>query len=432
MRKPFASPESVVPWDELWSLDFSQVDFDAPVLVRVGDVEITQSDFRRMFCLQYANAYNLARCSEAVARGLAAERGNEYMLTDELYDELLAYQAAQGGESLLERVSKLATQSVLPPTLARKTHQLMLASLVYNTVGGSVDDLSPILLEAFQRFGGESTSIEDESGGDGVRFMSIDNLREVWTRLHSADEYDERTFDIRQLSGLTSLLGAVQQGLRNFDLGALTWSFLDAPMPDDVYLRIALAKVSKDDTAMAPWKSGGDVVDVRVDEVWPYISENLDPDAEEEALRQLVWFKVLRADLEGRGLMPEPEESVRRFVEYHIAQSGTLFDSVFTANAEGFPTIHHYRAVVALREAFSNSLPDGWDSPEVQRPFYVKNRFFIERWNPSLDFAYFPALRWVPLDDGSVQLSRDWDAALTDAQNARGRAKVLRQDFRDI
>jgi hypothetical protein len=431
--KGMASKDSVVPLEEAWSLDFTQVDFDAPIVLRVGDVEITQADLRRMLCFEIGRSYHLARFTEAIALSQANRRGNSHELSNALYEELLAEAARRENVTLEEKKTSLAMQAQLPAQLGLDVHRRMTASLIYNAVGGEVDDLPIKLLDALRFVGPkdpEGNPIVDEQNRP-QSYMTVLELREAWSRVHSAQQYEGRELDITKLSSLTQVLAALQVGMRNQELAQRCWTFLDTPMPDDVLLRIAVGDIDPEEGAVAPWLLGGEVVDVRVDEIWPSIEPFLAQSAREDALRKLVWFRYLAHSLGSLGVLPPAEESFARFVGKSEELAPTMFDLTFTAQSQGYPTIHHYRLVQRLFEGQRALLPAGWNEESIQRPFFEANRFFIERWNPQLLFAYFPALRYTEDANGGVTPRLDFDAALAEARAIKGKV-ALGQDFEQL
>jgi|GEM_PF-6946096 len=429
--KSMASPESVVPWEDGWRIDLEGVDLEADVVARVGDIEITQVDLRRAVCLEVLRSYNLGIFSEAIARAQSFARGNQYELEDELYQQLLERQALQSGMTIDQRRSGLALQAMLPPDLAERTHRAMLASLVYNVVGGSVDELPSMILAAFRQaspIGPDGENLESLDEERGV-FATLVKLREVWQRLNSSDAYDERTEDLDKMAALLQLQTVFQQGARNRDVGVLCWSFLDqAAMEDDVYMRISVAPLDPDEEPVAPWLHGGEVVDLRVSDVWPSIGAYIDEVKVQEVLESLAWYQVVRAALERDGALDTDEEAFAVAAKEHLSLVGSLNDSIFTAQSLGYPTLHHHRVAERYMRCFRTTLEDDWDSPEVQRSFFEKNRFFVERWNPQLEFAYFPALDFT---DETSEWGVDWDRAKEAAQSMKGRV-ALGQDFRQL
>lgn len=431
--KSMASKDSIVPWEDLWSLDLEAIDLDAPVLVEIGDLKITQNELRRMICIEVLETYNLAVLSEEVARALSFARGNTQELSPELYDELVERQGALSGMTSEQRGVQLSMQTRTPPEMAAETHRRMLASLVYNVVGGAVDDLPAMILLNMRRSnprGADGENVETLEGGKGAMGTLVE-LRETWNRIHSAAEYDARDEDLNKLSGIVSLQAAFQQGARNRDLGLRCWTFLDREaMDDDVYMRISLADLDDEEIPIAPWLHGGDTVDLRVSEMWPRVSEFLDEAQLEQSLVNLVWYRVLGGALNDAGYMASDEEAFQRAAESHLELMGALNDTVFTSQTQGYPTVHHYRAAQRLMRAQTAALPAGWDDEAVQRPFFNKNRFFIERWNPQLEFAYFPALD-LENTASEGEWSIDWDGALEKARTMKGRV-ALGQDFKQL
>lgn len=428
--KSMASPDSVVPWTEGWRLDLEQVDLEGDIVVTVGDVEITQADLRRMVCLEVLRNYNLGVFSEAIAEAQSLARGNPYTLDDTLYEQILERQAMKDGMTVAERRSGLAMQSMLPPDLAEKTHRAMLASLVYNVVGGAVDELPTMILAAMRQaspVGPDGERYEDSS--DKSIISTLVKLREVWQRLNSAESYDDRETDLDQIAALLQLQTVFQQGARNRDLGLLCWSFLDQEaMDDDVYMRVSVAPIDSEEEPIAPWLHGGEVIDLRVSDVWPSIGEYIDEVKVQEVLEALVWYRVVRASLEEQNVLDSDEEAFAVAAAQHLSLVGALNDSIFTSQSQGYPTLHHFRVAERFMRCHRALLEDGWDSAETQREFFEDNRFFVERWNPQLEFAYFPALDF---EAETNQWSVDWDRALESAQSMKGRV-ALGQDFRQL
>jgi hypothetical protein len=430
--KAMASPESIVAWDDLWSLDLDAIDLTAPVLVEIGDLKITQNELRRMACLEVLETYNLAVLTEEVAKALSFARGNPYEFDEAMYEELVERQTTLAGLSREERGSQLAMQTRTPPEVAEETHRRMLAGLIYNVVGGAVDELPAMILLNMQRSNprgpdGENVEIEGGKGAMGT----LVQLRETWNRIHSTDDYEDRDEDLDKLSGIVSLQAAFQQGARNRDLGLRCWTFLDrAAMDDDVYMRISLAPLDDEEVPVAPWLHGGDTIDLHVSEMWPRISELIDDAQLRLSLVNLVWYRVLGERLREAGLLGTDEEDFQRAAESHLELMGALNDTVFTSQSQGFPTVHHYRAAQRLMRGQRALLPSGWDDEAVQRPFFNKNRFFIERWNPQLEFAYFPALDITATAEGQGW-KVNWEGALEKARTMKGRV-ALGQDFRQL
>jgi hypothetical protein len=431
--KGMASKDSVVPLEEAWTIDLSKVDFAAPVLMRIGDVEITQADLRRMLCFEVGRSYHLARFTEAIARAQAARRGNPHELSNALYEELLAEAARRENVPIEQKKTSLAMQAQLPAQLGLDVHRLMTASLIYNAVGGEVEDLPVKLLDALRFVGPkdpEGNPIVDEQNRP-QSYLTVFELREAWSRIHSAVQYEGRELDITKLSSLTQVLAALQVGMRNQELAQRGWTFLDTAMPDEVFMRFAVGDVDPAEGAVAPWLLGGEMVDVRVDEVWPSIEPFLAQSAREDALRKLVWFRYLAQRLDGMGVLPPAEESFSRFVDESAELAPTMFDMTFMAQSAGYPTIHHYRLAQRIFQGHRALLPVGWNEEAIQRPFFEANRFFIERWNPQLLFAYFPALRWSEEPSGEVKWRLDFDAALDEARAIKGKV-ALGQDFEQL
>jgi hypothetical protein len=428
-----ASQSSVVPWGETWSLDHSKVDYEAPVLVTIGDLPITQADFRRMICLEVGRSFHLARFSEIIARAQAARRGNQYELTPELHQELLAHQAQSEGIPLEQKLTGIAMQVQLPMQASLEVHRSITASLIYNAVGGDVEQLSPSFLDALRFVGpkdAEGNPVLDDQQRP-TAFATVFELREAWNRVNSAAAYDGRTDDIARLSSISKLYSALMQGIRNKDLAARCWTFLDAPMPDDVFVRVALADIDPEADPIAPWLLGGEVVDVRVDELWPQMAGILSDSAKERSLHAVAWFRYLAHALDQAGVLPTAEESFARSVARSNELSSTMFDMTFMSQAEGYPTLHHYRLAQRLFDGHRGTLPIGWDTEATQRPFYEANAFFVERWNPQLDFAYFPALDWTEDEAGNVKWGLDWEKALAEARAIKGKV-ALGQEFKTL
>ncbi len=417
--KAVADPSSVVSLDRAWTFDLSGVDFDAEIPFQIDGQDIHRDRLRAFALLDRAAPLVESQLLRDLAVHRATQRGFDIELSNSEKQRFFDLAAASKGMTPDQFRAQLASSSGLSPAVATELRSNALEGTLA-TVIGTVDanDLPPAFKASMAL--GQSRQVIDSS---------LALINEGWEEFVASRSGGELPSDgslHKIASGLDafSLFGSNAIG---DELAYRLWTFLDtSDAPMDFVAGASFRDLSSVgagplwEVLGPPWEVAAESSQVRVDDFWEVFSIGLTRDTLERSAQDYLYFRGLHGDLEQRSLALSPQESWSNYVKEYSASRGTAFGMEFLyLQLEGYPSLHHYRAQAALQTGFERGLPAGWNSERELAAFFDRNRFFIERWQPSLSMTIFPAVD--PMDATGTP---DWKGALERAQALRDRAEA--------
>ncbi len=416
----FVQEADTVRLEDAWHFDFGNVDYDAPVLTVVESpsgvrVEVTQNDWRRYLCLTLASS--LVRTELLAKRGrvVAESFGETYGFSDDEWALLENALAKSKGRTVDEYRFEAGQTYGLPEEAAMLVKRHSMEGIMAHLP--RVSDASQ--LPQFTR-----KIIEDPEDRPVLMTVAA-GIREGRKNIHDPDE-------------AAALAGMIETGFVMFTRSMpdyefqTTWSFLDGEMPSNGVAACVLGEIQTEEL-QPPWLQPGEIAYVTVDEVWPHVPDLSDDqrgvtsDQREGLLRELIWFMVLRGELEQLGHLNTPEETWSIYAdEYTRRNRGILNLSAHSSAVARFPSTYHYRAFSGVFWSFKEHQEKGWDAEENLRAFYDRNRVFIEAWTQAVEVILFPAMKF---EDG---LDLDWEEAHRIAEESRARVLAGEEDFTEM
>ena len=404
--KPGADPGSVVQMDAAWDFDLSEVDFDAEVLVNVDGRPVHRDRLRAFVLLDRVAPLVEARLNLELARMKARQRGLDVSLTDAEYDRMFDLDAVARGQDPETARATLATMSRMPMEPAYTMRRWVVEAMLAMSVGA--EDST-----AVSSFLDPAALMQDPAMHKAI----VEGMNEGWQQVADARAKGEPAPEeaLNRINGGLqgiSLLGGSALG---DELAYRVWTFLDDPSLDPAHIAAMTLGDVTPGQMVPPWTIAGDRWHLEVDELWPAVSDGLTREALEESLSSLLYYDVLQDDLVQRGVALGPEEAWEVYAEEYVRAKNTILGMHFLhCELEGFPTLHHYRALQGLKTGFERTLPAGWQDDASLAPFYERNRFYIEGWKPTLTMALFPAV-----DPSQPITGGDWEAAEAAARAMR-------------
>ena len=405
---------TLVRMEDAWGLDTSAVDWDAPVLMRVNGVDITQEDFQRQCTMLYSYAGVRARLFRYMGEHMAERYGHEIGLDDETWEEYVEAWCAHQGLSREEANLRWSISLKLPvASVERARRDFIEGILACYPPTESVEDLP--------------SEVRDMVG-DQSALANIFQLQAYLGELRSGNVEGGLSVAER-LVNLELPLTLMMQGVGGNVLFQRSWTSFDSPLPEGQVAAFMAGDVPVDQV-LPPWEyEGGEVAYVPTSELYQPLRAIMSREQMEDALRHEVWAKVLRAELEQKGEYPPDREVWVGYARESLAgQMAALSASFIRVEAEGYPTMAHYRRSLALQAGFRASQPVDWDSDAVMREFFTNHRFFVQRWQPDVQIALFPAATLNPENWNEV----DWDGALAAAESFRTRVTEGGEDFKAV
>ncbi len=398
----------IVPLAEAWDVDFDALDLEADVICTVAGVPITRDDYRRYVTLSEASPLVEARLTWGLAKAQAERHGGTIGISDSAFETMLEQWGAARG---LDRDGAIYAMSVsarlsVPATrqFRRWSQEALLAYFQHTQSFGQLPPAMRTLLA--------STS-------------AAQDLEPIFALLQETRGNLEDPETLRKLGGALDALAMFWGDVRRPESLRRTTTFLDDVLPAGAIATMYVGELGA--AVEPPWLMPGEVSTANVEELWPLIGPHLGRVAAHTRLRELIWLRVLGAELKKSGHFAEPEAHWMAFWQEHQESAKGLMDLSFVQiMLNGFPTLHHYRAVQRVQQGFVAAQPEGWDAEPALREFADVNRFFVQRWNPQLEIALFPAQRPT---QGSLRV--DWEDSKSRA-DAMASAVAAGGDFGEL
>ncbi len=145
--------------------------------------------------------------------------------------------------------------------------------------------------------------------------------------------------------------------------------FFDAELPDDVFLRL------------------GDV-DLKVDDLWGAVADEITPLDEELILRELLTLRGMRSTLSAIDEWMTDEQAAEAFAELEAQYEGTLFPLGSIIVLRGYRSVDRYREHWRYRETYNRWRKQSLTEEEIEDHYRTAGRLFFERGNVEVDLAY--------------------------------------------
>lgn len=402
-----AHGDLLVPMAERWSVDLDGVDLDADVLVSYDGGEITQDEFRKAVVTRLATPLVEALAAieigtaAALARGAEPRRMSE-ALKEERFERWCSVRGvdAETGEYLL------GATNGLPGKLGRAFFDAAGDSVLVALSGVAADDAEAAPTETV---GSVPLGVTPESIGP-----LLTALNTGWEQFDGHEgpltpELEEAATKI-----LVSLdqLALLRVGTARQEAAVRIWTDADHPLPEGAVAGVATGALP---AGVAPWETADEIVYIAADDVWPLVRESYRDFRLEQVLREQLFFDVLGERLRAAGEYADDVTAWSLWLDENEEASRTLMGMRFL-NLEvlGYPSLAYYRQMNRLLRGFVAMQPPGWQSEEVLREYYSRNRFLIEGWRASMKVALFPA------QQPEEPFSRpDFDRALEEARAMR-------------
>ena len=409
--------DTLVRIEDAWSIDLSGVDWDAPVLIRVGGVDITQADFQRQVVLRRGLPVLRAALFAHMGRSMATRYGHEFGIDDELWSQYVELWGADRGLDRDGVLAEWARSLNVPVALAERARRDFLEGiLACYAPAETVEQLPSEVLDMIADTGALANIFQLQALLTGLREEGADSVT------------SEGISAARQLVGLDLPLTMMMQGVGDNELFRRSWTSMDREMPDGMVAALYGGELPVAEIR-TPWDYAGEVAYVPQAEIYASLRESLRPDQLEEDLLQEIWGKVLSSELQALGKFPPPDEVWRNYArEYMEGQMAALGTAFMRTAAEGFLSMPHYRRATAILAAFKANQPLGWDTDQEMRAFFTDHRFFVQGWQPDLELALFPAASLEPERLGQP----DWERSLAEAQAFHARVTEGGEDFRQV
>ncbi len=396
--------ETLVRAEDGWRHDYSQVDFEAPVLCVVDGIEITREDYRRWAVIQHGMPLVRARlmhmAGEVVAQRYETPQ-EQCTLTDEQFAKYQENWAAKRQMTAEEAASLTSIQLKLPVEAALRVRRDYIESVLAFYPPVETAEQLPEEIHAV---------IEPEQLGNVFTLLSVlDSIR-------GQLDTDE---GIAKLAGVFELMMAMMGDVVDYSVFRRGWTAVDGPLPEGKVAGFVAGELTEG-SLLPPWQEPGEKLHVDTEEMYAAIEPALGRANKEDALRIAVWSKLLRSRLAERDVEPSDEQAWVDWAEEYLRGQETFFDAEFVAKGLlGYSTMPFYRETKRLLRGFERSLPAGWDDPANLRAFFLQHRFFIQRWQPVLDVALF-----LPRDLSDGVGDIDWDAARRAAEAFHARVEA--------
>lgn len=417
--KAVADPNSVADLNDVRPFDFSQVDFEADVPFQIDGVGVPRDRLRAFALLDLGTALMEARLLRDLEVHRASQRGLDARLTNSERQRFFDLAAAAKNLTPDQFTTELARSTGLSPVVAKELRAYALEGTLAALLGlGSASELP----KAYQ-------SVMAISQSTGVMENSIKRVNEAWGEFTKAREEGgpELEVSMKKIADSLDVFALFGTSAVGNDLEFRLWTVLDTPdAPADFVGAVSAREFdsgggnSAMEDSTPPWESSAPSFQIRVDDLWEPFSAGLSRASLEKVARDYVYYYKLNLDLQQRGIALSAKESWENYLEESVASRGTALGMAFLyQQLEGYPSLHHYRARAALEEGLMRSFPAGWDQADKLAKFFEGNRFFIERWQPSLSVAIFPAV-----DQANGSGVPDWPAALEKANRLYERASA--------
>ncbi|MFT5284369.1 MAG: hypothetical protein ACI8TQ_000525 [Planctomycetota bacterium] len=405
--RDMVTEDTLVRIEDRWEVDVSDVDFDADILISYKlpsgeQIDVSQHDWRRYFCLTKGRRMIEARALFYSGQAIAAEYGESFGFTDAQWKLFVEAQAEKFNLSVPAHLAKIVGDYGMPEGASMQARR----DQIEGVLGFFPIVENTYLLPPMVQFG---LKLEED------RTYLDQLLKGLATARLDMDKKENLASIANLLEPLSLILtdGTSENSFRR------TWSFLDSDLPADAVVGCFVGDILTD-TVLPPWlQPDGDTEYVRVDELYPLLEANkLELAEREQLLHDLLWFRILESIQVETGIALSPEEAWNIHADEVIARSKTAMSmTLIVAGFYEYPSMAHYRGVQRIFEGHKAALPENWQSEDTLRPFYKKHRVFVESWQPFLELILFSPRRL------KGDMSVDWEAARAEAEDAR--TKIL-------
>ncbi|MEO0650868.1 MAG: hypothetical protein AAFZ65_09325 [Planctomycetota bacterium] len=415
--KESAEGDLLVPREEQWWVDLSEVDFSAdPVLAWEGG-EVTQLEMRRALCSWLASPLLEALASAEVARAKVTMAGVEPVaFTQEQLDRRFDLWCEGRGLDPDFGAAFMAQAFKLPELASRRFYDAAGQFQLIDAVGAARSEAH----EAHYLDG-----IPDH-----MHVVMRNTVEKISGLVGSAAEGSDD--DLRQVLTLLEQISLMRTSQVREDLGQRLWNHFDHPLPDDAVLGVA---IDDPQDGAAPWTMEN-VAYVSMDDVWSLLDGGLNRVQLETVLREYLYFDVLFDHSRAEGLLAEDQADwVRWSDEFDEAMGTALGAKAMQIEILGFPSLDVVRMSRRVEHAFGQAMGPDWRSTDDLRAFYRRNRMLIEGWSVAGHAAFFPAVspqrmadamrergvepgnyaEFTP-EEAQAMLSPDWDQAKAEAE----------------
>ncbi|QDU68902.1 hypothetical protein [Engelhardtia mirabilis] len=398
-----AHGDKMVRMADRWEVDLSGVDLEADVVISFEGGEITRDELHQAAVTRLLNPLVEALSAVEIGRGFAASRGVEpRVLSDDLKQFRFELWCEQHGIDVEVGDYVMGLRNGMPGPVARRFYDASGdAVLVGLTSARELNQLSASFLANLPA-GEPSKAVE----------ALLANLDDVWSRVSGGESAED--LDLKGLMLTLEQLALLRMDASREDIAKRTWSIFDHELPPNAAMGVATGDLPE---GMAPWEAADGVTYIAIDELWPLIEENYRSSALIEVLREYLPYRVLRAELERSGTYADDRADWAHWSAEYVQASGTLLGARFlNMSILGFPNLPYYRGMQRLIRGFERTQEEGWQSEEVLREYYSRNRFLIESWRAIQTMAFFPSI--LPESQGSEP---DFEGALAAAEAMRAR-----------
>ena len=408
-----ARGDMLVPADEQWWPDLSEVDFAAdPVFAWEGGA-ISQADFQRAICLWFASPLIESLASLQMAEYDARQAGIEPTTFDEeLLDKRFQIWCEARGVDAEQGMLLMSAQYKLPGPAARAFYDAGGQLALVDTSAAAGSD------EVFNLF---AAALPADNMAESLRQL-VQQSSEMIPQLQAEGD-DQAELALRGTLAMLDQIALMRVGGTRGRIGRRLYSSLDHELPEGAVLGVAL---SEPPSGGLPWEAP-DVAHVMLDDVWPLLEGGIARYRMESVLRELLFVRILSDRLESDGALQSDADAWRVWSdEFDASQQTVLGARGVTLEILGFPSLHVARAIKRVQRSFEGMQPADWRSEDDLRAFYEGNRMFIESWSVLATVALFPAI------DPSEPLARPDFVAAREAATAMAERVRAGEDFASL
>lgn len=144
------------------------------------------------------------------------------------------------------------------------------------------------------------------------------------------------------------------------------------------------------------------VTDVRTDELWYLVKDQLVDTDEALILRELLTLRGMRRVLEAAGRWPDDDAYAAAFRAHEKEYEGTLFPLTAIIMFRGYDSLDRYREHYRYRNAYRTWREETMTEEELEEHYRAGGRLFFERGNVVVDAAY-KGVGTLPFKDASFE-----------------------------
>lgn len=388
---------------ERFEVDFTNVDYDAPVIAVINGEEITKDKFR-MNVIDSVGALEVDRfitacLTEVIKEKLIAEGAapGDFTVPDKMVEDdlktqaLVAKQQDRSGqfneEIWREQISATfgwerfveMTRSILSFGIAYLP-EIQEPSAAPAGEGGKTDPISTG--ETFAKPGEEievpidpSLPVDKDISGKEVNiFMPL----HTWKLLDRNDQDRNLRDIINKAYRLKTPLGSFMRPhyIRMIQEAVIDKTeilyYSSGKLPDGVYMRV-----------------GGR--DVLLDEIYPIVTSRFRQEDKELVLQEMLVYHAMDSELKEKGHFPAEEDFAAAFEAHEKIYEGSLFPLRFIMRINGYLSKENYKKMYFRRHGFEKMLKaEGLFTDEAMERFFQKSgRLFYQNGGVKVQLIFF-------------------------------------------